>query len=255
VLARQVGLPTREMKILCTGTLVADIGMQLLPERLVNKRGPFRKKAFLAYRKHIDFEVELISHYTDLDNRVIGIIHCHHERQDGRGFPNKLRGKQIPLLARFANLAYCLERLLASNGEGPATPPSKALTKLYKQRALKFPEQLIVELIHVMGTYPIGSLITLSTEEVGLVLDQNLQEKLSPKIAVLTDEDKALLDDPNVVDLANQRKSKVDRFIVSSYRSQNSSKRLGDGGDLDPRNYSLNFFGKRVGIGPFSVRF
>jgi hypothetical protein len=251
VLARQVGLPTREMKILCTLTLLADIGMQLLPERIVNKRGPFRKKEFLAYRKHIDFGVELISHYTDLDDRVTGIIHCHHERQDGRGIPNKLRGKQIPLLARFANLAYCLERLLASNGEGPATPPSNALTKLYKQRALKFPEQLIVELIHVMGTYPIGSLITLSTGEVGLVLEQNLPLK----IAVLTDEGKALLDDPDLVDLANQRKSKVDRFIESSYRSQNSSKCLGDGRDLDPRNYSLSFFGKRIGIGSFTVRF
>ncbi len=254
VLARQVGLPTPEMKILCTGTLPADIGLQLLPERLVNKRGPFRKKEFLAYRKHIDFGVELISHYPDLDDRVTGIIHCHHERQDGLGFPNKLRGKQIPLLARFANLAYCFERLLGSNGEGPATPPSKALTKLYKQRALKFPEQLIVEMIHVMGTYPIGSLITLSTGEVGLVLEQNLQEKLSPKIAVLTDASKALLDDPDVLDLANQGKTKIDRSIVSSYRSQNSSKRLGDGKDLDPRNYSLSFFGKRVGLGPFLVR-
>jgi HD-GYP domain-containing protein (c-di-GMP phosphodiesterase class II) len=168
VLARQVGLPIREMKILCTGTPLADIGLQLLPERLVNKRGPFRKKEFLAYRKRIDFAVELLSHYTDLDDRVTGIIHCHHERQDGRGFPNKLRGKQIPLPARFANLAYCLERLLGSNGEGPATPASKALRKLYKQRALKFPEQLIVELIQVMGTYPIGPLITLSTGGLGL---------------------------------------------------------------------------------------
>lgn len=255
VLARQVGLPTHEMKILCVGTLLADIGMQLLPERLVNKRGPFRKKEFLAYRKHIDFGVELVSKIPDLDDRVTAIISCHHERQDGLGFPDKLRGKQIPLLARFANLAYCFERLLRSNGEGSSTPVSKALTKLYKQRTLKFPEQLVVELIHVMGTYPIGSLIALSTGEVGLVLEQNFQERLSPKIAVLTDSGKVLLEVPVVVDLANQGKSKIDRSIVSSYRSQNSSKRLDGAKDLDPRNYSLSFFGKRVGIGPFSVRF
>jgi len=254
VLARQVGLPIHEIKILCTGTLLADIGMQLLPETLVNKRGPFRKKEFLAYRKHVEFGVELISQISGLDDRVTAIINCHHERQDGLGFPDKLRGKQIPLLARFASLAYCFERLLRSNGEGPAMPPSKALTKLYKQRALKFPEQLIVELIHVMGTYPIGSLITLSTGEVGLVLEQNLAERLSPKIAVLTDSGKDLLKDPVVVDLANQGKSKIDRSIVSSYRSQNSSKRLGEGRDLDPRNYSLSFFGKRVGIGSFCIR-
>lgn len=254
VLARQVGLSIHEMKILALGTLLADIGMQLLPERLVNKRGPFRKKEFLAYKKHIEFGEELMSHYPDLDDRVTTIIKCHHERQDGLGFPRKLRGKQIPLLARFANLAYCFERLLRSNGEGPATPPSKALTKLYKQRALKFHEQLVVELIHVMGTYPIGSLVTLSTGEIGLVLEQNPQEKLSPKIAVLTDADRIPLQDPLLVDLANPSKSKVDRSIVSSYKSQNVSKRLGSGKDLDPRNYCLSFFGKRVGIGSFTVR-
>lgn len=255
VLARQVGMPEREIKILGIGTLLADIGMQLLPERLVNKCGPFRKKELLAYRKHVDFGVELVAQYPDLDDRVSTIVKCHHERQDGLGFPRRLRGKQIPLLARFANLAYCFERLLRNNDEGPSIPPSKALTKLYKQRTLKFPEQLIVELIHVMGTYPIGSLLTLSTGEIGLVLEQNLQEKLSPKIAVLTDAQKGMLKSPVIADLANPGKSKVDRSIVSSYRSKNSSSRLGDGVDLDPRNYNLSFFGKRIGIGSFAVRF
>ena len=109
---------------------------------------------------------------------------------------SKLDDKQIPLLARFANRA---------------TPSSKALSKLYKQRALKFPAQLLVELIHVMGTYPIGSLVVLSILEVGLVLEQNLHGILSPKVGVLTDSCKAVLKQPLVVDLANSDKSKIDR--------------------------------------------
>ncbi|MEX0963716.1 MAG: HD domain-containing phosphohydrolase [Pseudohongiellaceae bacterium] len=255
ILARQVGMPSASIKILFLGTLLADIGMQLLPERLVNKRGPFRKKELLAYRKHVDFGVELVSQVSDLDARVVEIIRSHHERQDGRGFPRQLRGKQIPLLARFANLAYCFERLLRSNAAGPATTPAKALSKLYKQRALKFPEQLVVELIHVMGTYPVGSLVQLSTGEVALVLEQNLQERLSPKIAVLTDANKNLLDKSVLVELANQTKSKLERSIVSSYQSKNVAKRLGEGKDLDPRNYTFSFFGTRIGIGKLTVRF
>ena len=110
---------------------------------------------------------------------------------------SKLRDKQIALLARFANRA---------------TPSSKALSKLYKQRALKFPAQLIVvELINVMGTDPIGSLVVLSTSEVGLVLEQNLHERLSPKVRVLTDSCKVVLKQPLVVDLANPGKSKINR--------------------------------------------
>ena len=110
---------------------------------------------------------------------------------------SKLRDKQIALLARFANRA---------------TPSSKALSKLYKQRALKFPAQLIVvELINVMGTDPIGSLVVLSTSEVGLVLEQNLHERLSPKVRVLTDSCKVVLKQPLVVDLANPGKSEISR--------------------------------------------
>lgn len=255
VLARQVGMTPHSMQVLFLGTLLADIGMQLLPEKLVNKRGPFRKKEFLAYRKHVDFSVELLTHYPDLDDRIAGLVRSHHERQDGLGFPRQLRGKQIPVLARFANLAYCFERLLRSNGMGSATPPAKALTKLYKQRSLKFPEQLVVELIHVLGTYPVGSLVQLSSGEVGLILEQNQQERLSPKIAVLTDRNQRLRKEPALVDLANQGKSKIERVIVSSYQSKNAAKRLGSGKDIDPRNYTLSFFGKRIGIGPLAVRF
>ena len=110
---------------------------------------------------------------------------------------SKLRDKQIALVARFANRE---------------TPSSKALSKLYKQRALKFPAQLIVvELINVMGTDPIGSLVVLSTSEVGLVLEQNLHERLSPKVRVLTDSCKVVLKQPLVVDLANPGKSEINR--------------------------------------------
>ena len=254
VLGRQVGMHVHDMTTLFMGTLLADIGMQLLPEKLVKKRGPFRKKEFLAYRKHVDFGAELLSHFEDLDERVAGIVRGHHERQDGLGFPRQLRGKQIPVLARFANLAYCFERLLRRNGENPATPPAKALTKLYKQRVLKFPEQLVVELIHVLGTYPVGSLVLLSTGEVAIVLEQNLKERLSPKLAVLADSNKALLEKPVIVDLTKQGKSGVDRAIVSSYQSKNPAKRLAEGTDLDARNYTLSFCGKRIGIGPLYVR-
>jgi HD-GYP domain-containing protein (c-di-GMP phosphodiesterase class II) len=254
ILARQVGMNSHEMNVLFIGTLLADIGMQLLPEKLVNKRGPFRKKEFLAYRKHIDFGAELISHYPELDDRVSEIIRSHHERQDGLGFPRKLRGAQIPVLARFANVAYCFERLLRSNGEGPAITPAKALTKLYKQRKLKFPEQLVVELIHVLGTYPVGTLVTLSSGEIALVLEQNLQQRLSPKIALLTNENKVILEKVELLDLSKQAESMLQRSIVSSYRSKITAKHLDKGKNLDSRNYTLSFFGKRVGIGRFSFR-
>lgn len=253
VLGRQVGMHSHDINVLLMGTLLADIGLQLLPEGLVNKRGSFRKKELLAYRKHVDLGAQLVSHCPDMDDRVLSIIRSHHERQDGLGFPRSLRGEQIPLLARFANLAYCFERLLYNNNTD-AICPAKALTRLYKQRALKFSEQLVVELIHVMGTYPLGSLVELSSGEVALVLNQNLTQRLSPKVAILTDPSKGLLQKSLLIDLAKQEKMKEQRSIVSGYVAGNTFRNYAQGIGIDPQNCALSFFGKKIGIAWFSIR-
>lgn len=112
ILGRQLGMSRNDMKVLFQGTLLADIGMNLLPQRLVSKRGPFRRKEFLVYIKHVELGLEILSGQTALDTRVAGIVRCHHERHEGLGFPGGVRGKQIPALARIANLAYRYERLL-----------------------------------------------------------------------------------------------------------------------------------------------
>ncbi|PCJ27768.1 MAG: hypothetical protein COA96_02660 [SAR86 cluster bacterium] len=251
ILARQIGMRKSDMHTLFLGTLLADIGMQLLPERLVNKRGPFRRKEFLAYRKHVELGLQVVAKYPQLDGRVASIIRCHHERHDGLGFPRALRGEQIPVLARFANLAYCFERLLKSDSKGS---PTSALNRLYKQRVLKFPEQLIVEFIHVMGMYSIGSLVELSSGEVALVLEQNQVQKLSPKIAILTDKNKSPLNSCEIVELGNE-KDKLVRSIRSSFTNNESEKNSRQGKVLDPANYTFSFCGKRIGIGSIGLRF
>lgn len=244
LLARQFGLPRSELQALMLGTLLCDIGLYLLPERLVNKRGYFRKKEFLAYRKHVEFGVDLLSRQKELDDRVTRILRCHHERNDGRGFPRGLRGEQIPALARFAHLAYCFERYLRSAAKSNPTSPATAISRLYKQRELKFPEQLIVEFIHVLGMYPVGSLVSLSTGGAAVVIEQHVEERMNPKVAVLMDENGKRLAKPKMLDLSAKAS---DCTIASS---------LAPGyGGLDPESYRFAFYGKKIALGPLSLRF
>lgn len=246
VLARQIGMNRNQMSVLFQGTLLADIGMYLLPERLIHKRGAFRKKEFLAYRKHVEFGLELLAQHKELDDRVMNILHCHHERHDGRGFPRRLRGEQIPALARFANLAYCFERLLGSNLPAGKCSPAKAMSKLYKQRVLKFPEQLVSEFIHLLGMYPIGTVLTLATKELALVLEQNPVEKLFPRVALLTSPDGAVLQEPKILDLVNEKNSAISRAIVGVPDVNRIP--------VNPGDYRFRFFGKKLGLGPLSFR-
>ena len=246
VLARQIGMNRNQMSVLFLGTLLADIGMYLLPEKLTNKRGAFRKKEFLAYRKHVEFGLELLSQHKELDDRVVTILHCHHERHDGRGFPRRLRGEQIPALARFANLGYCFERLLGSNLPAGKCSPAKAMSKLYKQRVLKFPEQLVSEFIHILGMYPVGTVLTLATNELAIVLEQNPIEKLYPRVAILTAPDGTVLPEPKTVDLVNEKQANVSRAIVGVADLNRTH--------VSPADYRFRFYGKKVGMGPLSFR-
>ena len=242
--ACHIGIPRTEIQALFVGTLLCDVGMHLLPERLIYKRGKFRKKEFLAYKKHINFSVDLLSTYPDIDERILRIVRCHHERNDGLGFPRGLKGEQIPALARLAHLAYSFERLLRSLVETTNVSPARAIARLYKQRDLKFPEQLIVEFIHLMGMYPIGTLVELSSGEIAIVLEQHPNEKLNPKVAILTGIDQVKLAKPHVVELADDNSG---RSVLSSLGPRHKGVQASD--------YRFSFAGKRLAIGGFGIRF
>lgn len=259
ILARQVGMAKKEMQLLFMGTLLADIGMQALPERLVQKRGSFRKKELLAYKKHVELGLQIVAGYPQLDSKISSIIRCHHERQDGLGFPRGLKGEQIPSLAQFANLAYCYERLLKLNGEAVPVSPASALSRLYKQRALKFPEQLVVELIRVMGVYPLGSLVELSSGEVALVLEQIPEHKLLPKVALLTDKYKCVVEKNKIVKLGDgensQRNFIQNRSIIGSFPNTDSPENARLEAKLKPSDYAFSFCGKRNAFSLMGLRF
>ncbi|MBT3530932.1 MAG: DUF3391 domain-containing protein [Gammaproteobacteria bacterium] len=249
ILARQTGMSKNDIQALFMGTVLADIGMHLLPERLVTKTGPFRKKEFLAYKKHVDFGLELLAQHSDLDDRIVSIVRCHHERHDGLGFPRGLRGEQVPLLARYASLAYSFERLLRKQSKAPTVSPVKAMARLYKQRVLKFPEQLAVEFIHVMGTYPIGSLVELSSGEVAIVLQQIEGEKLAPRVAVLSNNEKKKLKQAKEIELSSSKYRDAGLTIKGSLGGTESHKL-----NINASDYMMEFCGKRVGFGALSVR-
>ncbi|MDD9895012.1 MAG: hypothetical protein OXU24_04390 [Gammaproteobacteria bacterium] len=143
-------------------------------------------------------------------------------------------------------MAYCFERLLYTNCDKRRTSPAKAITRLYKQRMLKFPEQLIVEFIHVMGMYPLGSVVELASGELGIILEQNECERLFPRIGIISDAQQQLLEKPFIIDLSAAKDDNASRTISSSANMQNLKINLED--------YRFQFFAKKIGLGSLAIR-
>jgi len=246
VFACHVGLPKSEIETLFVGTLLADIGMAKFSPQFVAKSGPFRRCEYEHYQKHVGIGVDLLRIQEDIDPQVVSIVRAHHERHDGRGFPRRQRGEQIPIPARIANLAYSYERLLKRTSQADLSP-AMAISRLYKQRKIKFADQLVYEFIKALGMFPAGSVVELATGEIGIVTEQNANQRLTPKITVVTTARKQLKTHFEQINQGEQKDQELVKSITRSLKRGSY--------DIDPARFTESLFGKRFGFGKLGLRF
>ena len=87
-------------EILKEAALLHDIGKIGIPENILNKEGKLTDEEYDAMKRHVESSVEIIRHLPNMDY-VIPAVLGHHERFDGKGYPRRIAGKDIPLAARI----------------------------------------------------------------------------------------------------------------------------------------------------------
>jgi HD-GYP domain-containing protein (c-di-GMP phosphodiesterase class II) len=209
VFGRHIGLRRQELIQLAVASLLKDVGKLFLPDEILKiaKRDP---RAELEYRKFVDYGVNLLAADPSIDPQVVNIVRCHREQHDGSGYPQGLRGGQIPVLARLCGIVTFYDEATNPRGADFPVPPSRAVGQLYELRGFSFQEQLVVEFIQAIGLYPTGTTVELSTGEVAVVVEQTYQRRLKPKVIVVLDKNKKSLEKTRLFDMAadDDRKQK-----------------------------------------------
>jgi len=113
VLGRGMGLPERQLERLAWGGLLCQIGKARLPRQLLEKPGPLKSDELERIREFVPIGVELAQPVKGLEAEVLEIIRTHHERYDGSGYPQGLKGDQIPLLARLVGVVDWYDTMLS----------------------------------------------------------------------------------------------------------------------------------------------
>jgi len=174
-------------------------------------------------------------------NRVVEVVQHHRERINGSGFPQHLRGDKISLLGKIAGLVGFYDEVTNPKVTGGVNTvsPSKAVSRLYDLRGTEFQEDLVLEFIRAVGLYPTGSLVELNSGEVGVVVEQNYQRRLRPKVMLVYGADKKPLATPRLLDLAENDK-KFQRDIDRGKQQLSDAKRPEIARDLEPESYSVD---------------
>src|SRR5688572_8158379 len=104
------GLTLNEIAALKAGALLHDIGKLAVPPHILNKPGPLTPAEFEKMKIHTVVGAQILGR-VDFPYPVLPIIRHHHEQWDGRGYPDRLRGEQIPITARIISVVDCFDSL------------------------------------------------------------------------------------------------------------------------------------------------
>lgn len=143
-LARALGMSDTDIQGVKTAALLHDIGKLAVPEHILSKPGPLTEQEFQKIRVHPQVGAEIIS-AVPFPYPVAPLILSHHERWDGRGYPQGLKGEEIPLGARILSVVDYFDALISDRPYHKAMSPEAAVA-LLQQEAGKALDPRIVEL-------------------------------------------------------------------------------------------------------------
>ncbi|HYM49244.1 MAG TPA: HD domain-containing phosphohydrolase [Candidatus Limnocylindrales bacterium] len=125
-LARLIGLDAEDQEVAYHAGLLHDIGQIGLPEELLNRQGSLTPEEFERIQQHTILGAELAGPFRPAAVLAPAIRH-HHERWDGTGYPDKLKGPAIPMMARIVSVADAYHALTTNRPYRPAFSSARAL--------------------------------------------------------------------------------------------------------------------------------
>lgn len=181
---RYAGMSRADISVLAMGALLKDIGKTKIPRNILQnfQRSDAEEH---EYRKFVHYGVEILRSLENLDPKVITVVRYHCERLDGSGFPQGVAGGKIPLHARIVGIATEYDAISSPRESIHPVAPSRAVSLIYNMRDKLFQEDLVVKFIQSIGLYPTGTLVELTSGDLGIVMEQDPDSRLCPTVAVL----------------------------------------------------------------------
>ncbi len=171
------------------------------------------------YRKHVEKGVEFLSSLSVPQN-VIDIVAQHHEQLDGQGFPKGIRSDELSIAGQTLALASIFEHAVVDlafprkTSEAEEKAPEDLSSLVHKYRKA-YSQELLKQMIHVIGFYPVGSIVELSNHAICMVVKQNRGMPLRPVLKVVVDPTGSHPDEEKIVDLKEVKILSIIRMVAN----------------------------------------
>lgn len=182
---RYLGLERNVLKELTLGGLLHDVGKIMTPDEVLNKPGKLTDEEFGVMRQHVVHSYDILSNTAGITPTMLEVAANHHERLDGTGYPQRLKGEQLSLYTRMSGIVDVYDAVTADRVYKQGMQPTQAFRVLLKGIDQHFDAELVTKFIKCMGVYPVGTLVQLSNQRLAVVMQRNEQQPLKPLVKVI----------------------------------------------------------------------
>lgn len=216
-IAQTFKMTSHRINQLAFGALLHDVGMMKIPDQLLQKTDKLTDNELKVIRTHPIYSHKIITKTLRYPEEIGNIALQHHERWDGNGYPNKLKGEEINLPARIVSVADAFEAMVSVRPYRNSMIGYKAMRQLLNDNSRRFDSRVLKTFIKVMGIYPIGSIVLLNDASIGRVISTHSDAPLRPTVRLLIDSrGRALEKRKEIIDLKQDNKLFIARAINPS---------------------------------------
>lgn len=183
-LGRQLGLKDEVLQQVGIAGLLHDIGKIFIPHEVLNKPGKLTDEEFNIVKTHPLKGWEILKDCDGVSELTLDVCRHHHERVDGKGYPDKLSGEALTLFARMGAVCDVYDAITSNRSYKKGWEPAESIRKMAEWKSGHFDEVIFHAFVKTVGIYPTGSLLKLKSGRLGVVTDQSKQSLTKPLVKV-----------------------------------------------------------------------
>ena len=216
-IGNRLGFTKNTLKELSLAALLHDIGKSKISKEILNKPGTLTDEEWKVMKTHPLKGVEIVldlKHMGEIDPKIVFGIFEHHHKDNLLGYPELILKKERNFFGQIIQIADVYDALVTPRVYKKAYTPEQALAIMVKDKGSHFDSILLKIFIGLVGIYPVGSLVLLNTQDLGVVYKSNPQSPDRPRIILLA-RDEAGYPKKEMVDLTEtDEKGQYKKSIV-----------------------------------------
>ena len=198
-----------QLRLLGLGGLLHDLGKLKIDINIINKPGRLTDSEFEAIKHHPAFGADIIARMDGITQEVIDIVIGHHLRYDRSGYPVKARRSEVSILVDMVAIADSYDAITTLRCYQRPFTPRGAIARLREIAGTSLHPTLIEKFAAALGPYPVGSLVRLDNNEIGLVVKVDTTDPSLADIKILFDPSGQQLTDPYHLHLGHAQARRI----------------------------------------------